>query len=92
MSTDDTDQIQPTPPSRIGRASFTSSRVTPAEQATISAQSAKSKSAGMFQQKQAIEALQVATVASSEALVSLAESQKHLFENQQALAHLIRPN
>jgi hypothetical protein len=44
----------------------------------------------MFQQKQAIEALQDAGVASSEALVSLAESQKHLFENQQALAHLIR--
>ena len=61
-----------------------------ADQAAVAAQSAKSKSARMFQQKQAIEALQDAGVASSEVLVSLAESQKHLFENQQALSHLIR--
>lgn len=61
-----------------------------ADQAASAAQAAKSKSARMFQQKQAIEALQDAGVASSEVLVSLAESQKHLFENQQALSNLIR--
>ena len=61
-----------------------------ADQAATAAQAAKSKSARMFQQKQAIEALQDAGVASSEVLVSLAESQKHLFENQQALSNLIR--
>lgn len=61
-----------------------------ADEAASAAQTAKSKSAGMFHQKQAIEALQDAGVASSEVLVSLAESQKHLFENQQALSNLIR--
>jgi hypothetical protein len=61
-----------------------------ADQAATAALAAKSKSARMFQQKQAIEALQDAGVASSEVLVSLAESQKHLFENQQALSNLIR--
>ncbi|MDP1603145.1 MAG: hypothetical protein Q8M03_07765, partial [Legionella sp.] len=61
-----------------------------ADHAATAAQAAKSKSARMFQQKQAIEALQDAGVASSEVLVSLAESQKHLFENQQALSNLIR--
>lgn len=61
-----------------------------AEEAAAAAQSAKSKSARMLKQKLAIEALQDAGVASSEALVALAESQKHLFGNQQALASLIR--
>jgi len=64
--------------------------ITEADQAATAAQAAKSKSARMFQQKQAIEALQDAGVASSEVLVSLAGSQKHLFENQQALSNLIR--
>jgi len=60
-----------------------------AEEARRTAQLAKEKSAGLGRQKKAIETLQVAGVAASNALASLAESQERLFDNQRKLAEYI---
>lgn len=60
-----------------------------AEKARRNAELAKKKSAGFGHKQHAIESLQDAGVAAAEAISALAESQKHLFENQQALAKYV---
>lgn len=57
-----------------------------ADEARRLAEQAKTKSAGFGQKQAAIQSLQDAGVAASGAISALAESQKHLFENQQTLA------
>lgn len=61
-----------------------------AAEASEAAKHAKAISSGLFRPNETTKALQDAVVEGAEAIVALAESQKHLFENQQALAADIR--
>ena len=60
-----------------------------AEEALRAAQLAKEHSAGLGRKREAIETIQDALVAASNAIASLAESQEHLFDNQRKFAEYI---
>ena len=61
-----------------------------AQKAQQSAKTAKNKSAGLFQKKEAIESLQSATVDLADAQISSTEAQQVSFEYQQRLSEITK--